>query len=155
MGIVRRGPLEAMVGDPDDHRPNTTWRLAVDPGTDGQVASLSFLEEHCAVGDRIPLHRHDVDEVVMVIAGTGEYSLNGEVTDVERGDVVFIPAGTAHGTVNAGDDVLHVHAVFPARTVLMEMLERNPAPGTEGDVPMTTRYDFATGELEVLGPTEE
>jgi hypothetical protein len=36
----------------------------------------------------------------------------------------------------------------------MEMLERNPAPGTEADPPMTTRYDFATGEFEIVGPTE-
>ena len=142
-----------MVGDPDDHRPNTTWRLAVDPGTGGAVAELSFLEERCAAGDRIPLHRHDVDELVVVIDGVGSYTLDGEETTVETGDVIFIPAGTEHGTANAGAGVLQVHAVFPARTVLMEMLERNPAPGTEGDPPMTTRYDFATGEFEVLGPT--
>ena len=142
-----------MVGDPDDHRPNTTFRLAVDPGTGGAVAELSFLEERCAAGDRIPLHRHDVDEVVVVIDGEGTYTLDGEESSVESGDVVFIPAGTEHGTHNRGSGVLHVHAVFPARKVLMEMLERNPAPGTEDDPPMTTRYDFATGELEVLGPT--
>jgi quercetin dioxygenase-like cupin family protein len=153
MGIVRRGPLEPMVGDADDHRPNTTWRLAVDPGTGGQVAKLSFLEERCAVGDRIPLHRHDVDEVVVVLDGVGDYTLDGIVTPVEKGDVVFIPAGKSHGTVNTGTDVLHVHAVFPARKVLMEMLERNPAPGTEDEPPMATRYDFATGEFEVLGPS--
>jgi hypothetical protein len=35
----------------------------------------------------------------------------------------------------------------------MEMLDRNPAPGTEGELPMTTVYDFATGEVEVIGPT--
>jgi quercetin dioxygenase-like cupin family protein len=153
MGIVRSGPLAAMVGDPDDHRPSTTWRLAVDPGTGGRVAELSFLEERCAVGDRIPSHRHDVDEVVVVIDGEGSYELAGEVHDVGSGDVIFIPAGTEHGTVNTGDEALHVHAVFPARKVLMEMLDRNPAPGTEADQPMTTRYDFATGEFEVLGPT--
>ena len=144
-----------MVGDPDDHRPNTTWRLAVDPGTGGAVAGLSFLEERCAAGDRIPLHRHDVDEVVVVIDGVGAYTLDGEVNPVESGDVIFIPAGTEHGTTNAGTGALHVHAVFPARKVLMEMLERNPAPGTEGDLPMTTRYDFATGEFEVLGPAHQ
>ena len=154
MGIVRRSELEAMVGDPDDHRPNTTWRLATDPGTGGRTAELSFLEERCAVGDRIPLHRHDVDEVVVVIGGAGAYTLDGDVTTVESGDVIFIPAGTEHGTMNSGDEVLHVHAVFPARQVLMEMLDRNPAPGTEDQLPMTTRYDFVTGEIEVLGPTE-
>jgi hypothetical protein len=35
----------------------------------------------------------------------------------------------------------------------MEMLDRNPAPGTEGRAPMTTRDDFASGEVEILGPT--
>lgn len=143
-----------MVGDPDDHRPRTTWRLAVDPGTEGRTAALSFLEERCAVGDRIPLHRHDVDEVVIVVGGVGAYTLDGETQDVEEGDVVFIPAGAAHGTVNRGDDVLHLHAVFPSRKVRMEMLERNPAPGTEHDAPLTTIYDFATGEFETLGPTQ-
>ena len=114
---------------------------------------MSLLEERCAVGDRIPLHRHDVDEVVVVLAGIGDYTLDGTVTSVEKGDVVFIPAGKDHGTVNTGPDVLHVHAIFPARRVLMEMLERNPAPGTEDAPPMATRYDFATGEFEVLGPS--
>ena len=66
---------------------------------------------------------------------------------------MFIPAGAEHGTVNSGDEVLHLHAVFPSRKVRMEMLERNPAPGTEDDPPMTTIYDFATGDFESLGPT--
>ena len=30
------------------------------------------------------------------------------------------------------------------------MLERNPAPGTEGDAPRRSRYDLATGEFEVI-----
>jgi hypothetical protein len=44
--------------------------------------------------------------------------------------------------------------VFPSRKVRMEMLERNPAPGTEDLPPMTAVYDFATGAFEVLGPTQ-
>jgi hypothetical protein len=44
IGIVRKARLEAMVRDPDDHRPNTMWRVAVDPGTGGRTAELSFLE---------------------------------------------------------------------------------------------------------------
>ncbi len=155
VGIVKAGPFQPMVGDPDDHRPNTTWRLVVDPGTDGrQVVGLAVLMEHCAPGDRIPLHRHDVDEVVMVVEGGGEYHLDGEVQRVAAGDVVFIAAGTVHGTANMGADPLHLHAVFPSRKVRMEMVERNPAPGSEDLPPMTAVYDFATGEFEVLGPTQ-
>ena len=149
IGIVRKTSLEAMVGDPGDHRPNTTWRLSVDPGTGSRTAELSFLEERCAVGDRIPLHRHDVDEVVVVIDGVGAYTLEGEVNTVESGDVIFIPAGTAYGTVNIGDQVLHVHAAFPARKLLMEMLDRNPAPGnrepTANDDPVRLRHGRVRG----------
>lgn len=87
VGIVKSGPFQPMVGDLDDHRPNTTWRLAVDPGTAGDEAGLAVLMERCASGDRIPLHRHDVDEVVMVVAGVGEYHLAGETQHVEGGDV--------------------------------------------------------------------
>jgi hypothetical protein len=32
MSIVERTPMEPMVGDPDDHRPDTSWGLLVDPG---------------------------------------------------------------------------------------------------------------------------
>lgn len=63
-------------------------------------------------------------------------------------------AGTEHGTANTGSDAMRLHAVFPSRKVRMEMIERNPAPGTEHLPPMTAVYDFATGEFEVLGPTQ-
>ena len=154
MGIVRAGQLEPMVGDPDDHRPRTTWRLAVDPDTRDRTAALSFLEERCAVGDRIPLHRHDVDELVIVISGVGTYFIDGATHQVGEGDLVFIPSGTVHGTLNSGVEVLHLHAVFPSRKVRLEMVGRNAAPGTEDEPPMTTIYDFATGDFESLGPTE-
>ena len=154
MGIAREGPWEPMVGDPDDHRPETTWRLSADPGNaNGAFAALAVLEERCAVGDRIPLHRHDVDEVVIIEGGQAEYQLGEERHLAEAGDRVFIPAGTVHGARNLGDVALHLHAVFPATRVRMEMLERNPAPGTEDRPPMTTGYDFRTGEVTVEGPT--
>lgn len=153
MGIVHDAPYEPMVGDPDDHRPDTTWRLAVDPGTGSQHAELAVLLERCAVGDRIPLHRHDVDEVVTILDGDAAYHLHGEEQHVSTGDVVFIPAGVVHGMANAGSRAVHLHAVFPARKVRMEMLERNPAPGTEDEPAMTTVYDFTTGDFEVIGPT--
>lgn len=150
MGIVHDGPYQPMVGDPDDHRPHTSWRLVVDPD---RRASLAILLERCAVGDAIPLHRHDVDEAVYVIDGEAEYRLGEVDVRVATGDTVFIPAGTPHGTRNVGDRPLHIHAVFPRTTVRMEMLERNPAPGTEDDPPMTAVYDFATGDFTVEGPT--
>jgi len=140
-----------MVGDPDDHRPNTRWALLTDPGDgSGRVAHLAVIREAIAVGDAIPLHTHDVDEAITVLAGTGTARLGAGREAVAAGAVVFIPAGTPHGTVNTGDVPLEIHAVFPATTIEIAMLERNPAPGTESEPPRRSRYDLRTGGVEPL-----
>lgn len=148
MSIVESGPLEAMVGDPDDHRPASRWGLRVDPGDErGQVASLGIITEHIAAGDRIPLHTHDVDEAITILNGIAETRLGDERREVGPGAVIFIPAGVPHGTTNASDQPLEIHAVFPATEIEITMIERNPAPGTEGDAPRRSRYDLRTGDV--------
>ena len=144
--------MDPMVGDPDDHRPNTSWGLIVDPGdANGRVGSLAVIREAIAAGDRIPLHTHDVDEAITILEGEAEARLGEERRSVGPGTTIFIPAGTPHGTSNIGDTPLQIHAVFPATTIEIAMLERNPAPGTEGDAPRRSRYDLRTGAFEIIG----
>ena len=145
-----------MVGDPDDHRPRTRWRVLADASgpQDAPTSHLAVILEQIAPGDRIPLHRHDVDEAIIIVEGRGTYHLNGEDQPIHAGDVVFVPAGTVHGTVNDSTVPLHLHAFFPATRVRMEMLDRNPAPGTEHQPPMTSVYDFMTGHVMVEGPSQ-
>jgi quercetin dioxygenase-like cupin family protein len=154
MSIVEAGPLEVMVGDPDDHRPASRWGLKVDPGDDrGRVETLAIITEEIAPGDGIPLHTHDVDEAITILEGTADTRLGDESRRVGPGTVIFIPAGVAHGTANAGSEPLRIHAVFPATSIEIAMLERNPAPGTEADLPRRSRYDLRTGDFVHLGPT--
>jgi quercetin dioxygenase-like cupin family protein len=144
--------MEPMVGDPDDHRPDTSWGLLVDPGDDnGRVDSLAIIREAIAVGDGIPLHTHNVDEAITILDGEADTRLGDERRRVGAGTVIFVPAGTPHGTRNAGAIPLQIHAVFPATTIEIAMLERNPAPGTEGDAPRRSRYDLRTGDFEAIG----
>lgn len=151
MSIVEQAPREPMIGDPDDHRPHSSWRLVVDPGDGaGRVDSLAVIDEELAVGDWIPLHTHPVDELVAIVDGVGEYRLGTNRQRVSAGAMVFIPAGTPHGTTNVGDGPLQILGIFPTTVFEITMLERNPAPGTEGDAPRRTRYDLRTGEFEVL-----
>lgn len=152
MSIVDGGPYEAMVGDPDDHRPSSGWRLLTDPGDVAcRVDTLAIINESIAPGDRIPLHVHDLDEAISVLEGSGEARLGAERRRVTAGSTVFIPAGVPHGTTNDSEAPLGILAVFPATTIEVGMLERNPAPGTEADPPRRTRYDLRTGAFEVIG----
>jgi len=144
--------MEPMVGDPDDHRPDTRWGLLVDPGDgNGRVDSLAIIREAIAVGDRIPLHTHDVDEAITILDGIADARLGDESRRIGRDAVLFIPAGTPHGTANAGTTPVEILAVFPATSIEIAMLERNPAPGTEGEAPRRSRYDLRTGEFEAIG----
>ena len=149
MSIVEGYRFESMVGDPDDHRPASVWALIVDPGdASGRVDDLAVVSERIAVGDRIPLHVHRVNEVILP-GGPGRFTLGSTVRPVEDGAVVFIPAGVPHGLHNDGEVALPLQAVFPTTRVWLRYLERNAAPGTEADDPQGgATYDLRTGAVE-------
>ncbi len=61
-------------------------------------ATLGF-----AAGDAVPEHCHpDSDEIFYVISGHGRIGVEGEVFDVEPGDVLYIEAGERHTILVAG-----------------------------------------------------
>ena len=123
--------------DPDDFRPSSRWALLVDPrGNSGvHVDDITVIVEEIAPGDRIPLHTHPINEVIVIDEGRPEIALGDDIQEVGPGAVVFIPAGTPHSTRNAGTTPIRIHAMFPSERIGIEYLERNPAPGTESDPP--------------------
>ena len=151
MGVAHSGEYVSMDEDADDFRPGSSWLLQVDPH--GRT-NLSVIRESVGVGDRIPRHWHDVDEVVLYERGTARVHLDGLESDVGPGATVFIPAGAIHGTVNTGHEPLEIRAVYPATEVRMDLVERNPMPGTESDPPHASRYNMASGQFTYLGDTK-
>lgn len=121
--------------DPDDYRPNSELALVIDPAepTGQFVEELTVFKERIAPGDRVPLHQHTLAEVFFLDEGHLEVTLGEERREISRGAIVFVPSRVQHGFRNVGETVAHVHAVFPSRTVDIRYLERNPAPGTEGE----------------------
>jgi quercetin dioxygenase-like cupin family protein len=149
VSIVEGYRLEPMVGDPDDHRPASRWAVLADPGDDaGRVDGLAVIVESVAPGDRIPLHVHRVDEVILP-RGRGRFQLGDATHAVDDGAIVFIPAGTPHGLANHGPEALTIQAVFPTTRIWLRYLERNPAPGTDGaPIGAAAMYDIRAGTME-------
>lgn len=139
MAIVKEWEYTSLADfdDPDDYRPDSELAIVIDPGRpEGDfVEGLTVFHERIGAGDRIPLHMHTVEEVFFLDAGALEVTLGEERETIEPGAVVFIPAGVAHGFRNVGEGIARVHAVFPSPEIGIRYLERNPAPGTEGDEP--------------------
>lgn len=131
-------------GDPDDWRPNSSWAVV-----SHESADVAIVVEEIGIGDAIPLHRHRVDEVLLYESGEADVRVDDETYRVRGGDIVIVPAGAAHGTRNVGDEKVRLRAVFTSHRVDIEYLERNPAPGTEGDVPQAVAvWNARTGDVE-------
>jgi len=134
--------------DPDDYRPRSVFSVLADPvREDGIYArDLSVILERIAPGDTIPLHRHPIEEAIVVEAGTVEMRLGDETQTVTARSAIFVPIGVPHGARNVGVDEAVYTAFFPSAVIEIEYLERNPAPGTEGEPPQpAVTYDARAG----------
>lgn len=147
--FVSLGSLE----DPDDYRPDSYISFNVDPGENGKrVEQMVVFRERIAPGDQIPLHRHTMEEVMMVDKGVIQARIGENEHTAMEGSVIFIPGFTLHGFKNIGTESAQITAVFPSRHVDICYEGRNPAPGTENDAPQPpVNIDvraLAEGELE-------
>lgn len=64
-------------------------------------------------GDGHDLHTHpDSEEILFVISGEGEQTVDGETREIGPGDTIYIPEGIEHGTINTGWETLKFLAIY-------------------------------------------
>jgi quercetin dioxygenase-like cupin family protein len=51
-----------------------------------------------------PPHRHDVEEVIVVLSGSCTARIGEETHTLSAGDACLIPAGTLHQVINSGEE---------------------------------------------------
>ena len=51
-----------------------------------------------------PQMPHLQDELYMIISGSGNFYMNGEINPFQQGDILFVPAGKDHRFVNFTND---------------------------------------------------
>jgi mannose-6-phosphate isomerase-like protein (cupin superfamily) len=87
---------------------NTDFRRELATGRFGQLVLMSI-----PAGESIGREtHHDVDQVLVFVEGEGEAELDGEVTPVTRGRLVFVPAGTEHDFRNTGSSELKLYTFY-------------------------------------------
>lgn len=75
--------------------------LRSDLSVEGREAVQARID--IAPGAVAPWHRHPGEELIYVIEGRLEYQLEGQAPiTLKAGDVLFVPAGTAHTARNTG-----------------------------------------------------
>jgi quercetin dioxygenase-like cupin family protein len=102
------------------------WRSTQGPS--GASSGTSVLE--VPPGRRLPRHTDSAEETVVVLRGTAEVEVDGEVRLVEAGDAAIVPADVPHEVRSIGSRTLRFLAVYAAPEVT-SFYERPVAP--DGD----------------------
>jgi len=81
-------------------------------GADDRLEQLSIWQQSLAPAARTPRHQHDCEEVVVVLAGTGELDIDGVVHRFGAGTTLVIPAGLTHEIRVTGTTAVQLIAAF-------------------------------------------
>lgn len=89
---------------------------------DIRVSSVTFRD-----GARNRFHRHSSDQILMVVEGRGVIATADDSVEVERGDVIVIPAGDLHwhGAI-PGEIFTHISITAPHETIFEEPVASVP-----------------------------
>ena len=88
----------------------TTRRVLVGPDEGPNFALRKFSMEP---GGGMPLHTNAVEHEQYVLGGRARVVIGDEVVEVEKDDVVFIPAGVPHSYEALGKDPFEFLCVVP------------------------------------------
>lgn len=97
-------------------------------GADEGLRALSVWRQSIAGGAATPPHRHDCEEVVVVVAGRGEIHCEREVWTFEAPATLSIPRNVPHQILNTGDAPLELIAAFSATPVEVYFPDGEPLP---------------------------
>jgi len=86
---------------------NNFFRKEVVTGPHSQVVLMNI-----PVGEDIGEEVHRVDQTLIFVSGSGQAILNGEVSEISKNHLVFVPAGTKHNFKNTGKEDLKLYTIY-------------------------------------------
>ncbi len=117
-----RGPIVSREGDQEwetwseeeiPERGLVYWKTLISRGVT-RSENLTLGVAKLPPGGALREHRHEQDEIYLVLEGSGLVRVGPGESRVEAGSAVFIPGDAPHSCVNTGTSDLLVAYVFPA-----------------------------------------
>ena len=113
--------------------PRIKTRILV--SADRGAQETAVWEQWIDQGGYIPLHYHEVEEVLVFLSGQVDMTLDGETTLVSAPATAVIPARKIHGLRQAGPAQVHLLAMFPTAqpTIIAADGSLRPMPWDDHD----------------------
>ena len=103
--------------------PGTTYRPEI-LTKDHQANSLGGMFGILVAGARVPYHYHNKREsIIIAISGEATEVIEGKETPIKAGDVLFIPAGEKHNTINRSNQDFRYLEFFTSPPLTADFVE--------------------------------
>jgi quercetin dioxygenase-like cupin family protein len=90
------------------------------------LANIVTFEPHTEA----PMHTHIEEQVVIVVEGEFDFTIDGLTRTMRAGDLAVIPPWVPHGAVTRDSTCVEIDVFSPPRTTLLEHARRSAAaPG--------------------------
>ena len=86
---------------------NEAYRRVVFTAGKSQLVLMSLLP-----GEEIGAEVHDGDQVLYIVGGDGLVVIDGAKQGIEKGSIVFVPAGAHHNVINSGHERMKLFSVY-------------------------------------------
>lgn len=83
----------------DKAKSNENWKLAAATGKQAQVVFMN-ISTKTNPKNEIGMETHSFDQVIFIVDGKGKAELDGKISNVKSGDMIFVPSGTSHNIMN-------------------------------------------------------
>ncbi|MFC2051732.1 cupin domain-containing protein [Chloroflexota bacterium] len=106
-------------------KPNSGTRYRREILTSKQKASnLAGILVALGQGDQVPYHYHNKREsIIITLTGEATEIVEGKEITIKANDILYIPAGEKHGTVNKTDKVFRYLEIFTCPPVMADHVE--------------------------------
>src|SRR5258706_16425199 len=93
-------------------------------GRDRGGLGFTFILVDAGPGEGPKPHRHAYPEVLIVLEGIADATVDGKTIRVTAGDIVLVPTRAWHSFVNAGTGRLRQGDIHPSSHFITEWLEK-------------------------------
>lgn len=94
--------------------PRIQTRVLVGDGSGAEATTI--WEQWIEPGGYIPLHYHEMEEVLVLLAGSVELTSGDQNQTVSAPATILVPARQLHGLKPTGTEPVHLLAMFPGKS---------------------------------------
>jgi mannose-6-phosphate isomerase-like protein (cupin superfamily) len=92
------------------------------------MQTLEMWMQTIASGAGTPVHRHNCEEAILVLRGSGRVTIEGVDTDFGPNSTLVIPRDAIHQIVNTGSEEMLIVAALGQAPVRVCTAENQPMP---------------------------